>query len=449
MKREDIEFFLKNLMSSWQVAKIYELNHPKFVEVVGQLHESLKSILDKKGELIIGIVDQELASGENIFFDLSKKMTAAINNLKEHGIERMVFQKGITPAELTKFLAFLITPLDGLKGEAQDNLSLRGVKNIIVGKIKAPGTASAAQAEEEEQVQGELADYEKCLDRVSLSLNSLIDEEAVDYLNLQLVASNIMENLMGSYQAFFRLSRTKSHDAITFIHLLNVSILSIYFSSKLGFCRDDCLAVGMAALFHDIGKLYITRKIIQKPGGLDKEEFLKIKSHTILGAEILLRYVDTLTALPVVVAFEHHLGYDLGGYPKGEFAHKPHIASSIVSICDVYDALMQRRSYKKGFSPEVVYDIMIRDRGKKFPSELFDKFFKITGVWPKGTIVLLEDNRVGIVRQINEDAIFRPQIEIVSEGKREIVNLKEVDESIKIKRSLNPLDEGEKYLELV
>tara|TARA_B100000315_G_C14511111_1_gene557005 strand:- start:533 stop:1372 length:840 start_codon:yes stop_codon:yes gene_type:complete len=274
---------------------------------------------------------------------------------------------------------------------------------------------------------------------------NLVEDDAVDSFSLKFVSGNIMENLLGNYQMFSELIKTKSHDTLTFVHVLNVSILAIYFAHKLGFAKEDCLDIGIAALFHDIGKIYISRKIIQKPGKLDEAEFDAIKSHTVLGAEILLKHIDTLTILPVVVAFEHHLKYDLSGYPEVAFPRKLHIASLIVSICDEYDALTQRRSYKRDYPSELIYKIMTSEKGTKFEPQLLDKFFKFMGVWSQGTIVELEDKRIAIVREINEDDIFSPRIEVISNTTREFINLKET-KSIKIKRSLNPLNEGKQYL---
>ena len=448
MKIDAIETFLKNFISSWQMAKIYETEHPIFTSSLDEAYSSLESLLVEREELIIGIFENELASGGHIFFELSKKMVAAITNFKQRGIERIVFHRSLNQEELKKFISFLVMPAEEVINDPQEHLSFMGVNNIVVGKIKGPSKEKSkdSKSQEEETI---FNNYDDCLGKLSESLSSLIDQKAINYLSLRSVANNIMENLVGNYQVFFKLTQTKSHDIVTFVHLLNVSILSVYFSHKLGFDKKDCLDIGTAALFHDIGKLYIEKKIIQKPKGLDRSEFVKIKSHTVLGTEILLKYVESLSILPVVVAFEHHLGYDLSGYPKGFFLKKLHTASQIVCICDVYDALTQRRSYKWDYPPEVVYMIMMRDKGKKFSPELLDRFFQIMGIWPRGTIVVLEDDRIAIVRDVSEDDIRRPKIEIVSPKTREMINLKEADQSIKIKGSLNPLKEGKEYLDLI
>ncbi len=172
-----------------------------------------------------------------------------------------------------------------------------------------------------------------------------------------------------------------------------------------------------------------------------------MEHHTDLGAEILLKYGDALGPLPAVVAFEHHLRYDLKGYPKMPFPRKPHHISLLVSQCDVYDALAQKRPYKQNYPPQKIYEIMMMGKGKSFDPRLLDEFFRIIGVWPVKTIVTLSDGRIAVVREQNKNDIFSPRVEVVSpEEKREVIDLAERKKEIKIKDSLDPFKEGKKYL---
>jgi hypothetical protein len=89
---------------------------------------------------------------------------------------------------------------------------------------------------------------------------------------------------------------------------------------------------------------------------------------------------------------------------------------------------------------------MNRQKGTKFSFELLEMFFKVIGIWPKGTIVALSDSRVAVVKEVNEDDIYRPQVQIVSQSPREIIDLRQAP-ALEIKKSLNPLAEGKQYLE--
>jgi len=222
----------------------------------------------------------------------------------------------------------------------------------------------------------------------------------------------------------------------------------MYLACRLGFSRKDSTSISIAGMFHDIGKLYIKRNILQKPGRLKVDEFSEMESHTVLGVEILMKQTEALTVLPSVVAFEHHIGYDCSGYPKISLLKKPHIASLIIMVCDIYDALTRRRSYKSDYPPEVIYEIMLNERGKKIFPPVFDKFFQIMGVWPRGTIVSLNNGKICIVRKENENDIFSPQVELVEEPGKGIINLAD-DKRFKVSHSLNPFREGKQYIDLI
>jgi putative nucleotidyltransferase with HDIG domain len=442
-----IEDSFRDLISALQTARLYPDWHPEFKKSVDRAYATLEDVLKERQNLVIGIVGEELAFEKEIFFELSKIARQAILYLKERGIERIEFLSGLEKEELSKFITFLTAPKEELKNEPPEALSLLGIKNIIAGKLKA---SSLPLTDKVEKAINYLSLYESSLDKFTDSLEKVLNEQELDHLSLRLAVANVMENLLGKYQEFLNFATMKRYDVRTFLHIINVSILSMYFSSKMGFAKDEVLDIGTAALFHDIGKLYISRKILQKPAKLTEEEFSKIKSHVITGAEILLKYADVLGILPVVICFEHHLKYDLSGYPKVSFYEKPHVASLIVSICDVYDALSQRRGYKNDYPPKMIYDLMMKEKGTTFEPHLVERFFKIMGVWPVGTIVALSDARIAVVRKENEADIFSPKVEVIwPQDKRETIDLKLTEGKNKIEHSLNPLTEGKQYLPFV
>ncbi len=443
--QEIIKDFLTALTSAVQAAKLYTLEHPKFQDFVDRAFKSLQRALVERKELIIGIVKGELAFEHLIFFDLSKKLEPMIHYLTEKEIERIVFYRTIQKEELAKFIAFLTAPQERERKDPGGYFSLLGIKNIHVGRIREP---KPELKEKFKKLRDYLIGYEISLEKVNHYLQKIIDQEELDYLELRFDVLNFLENLIDMYQEFLDLTMFRRKDLITFVHLLNVTILSMHTASKIGFSRDDVLDLGIASLFHDIGKLYISRKIVQKTDRLDSEELSLMKHHTIIGAEILFRYIDTMGTLPVVVAFEHHLRYDLKGYPKLAFPQKPHPASSMVSICDVYDALSQQRSYKKSYPPEKIYEVMSREKGSAFDPQLLDKFFQIMGVWPVKSIVSLSDGSVAVVREQNENDIFNPRVEVLSPDiKKGLIDL--ARKKLKIISYLNPWAEGKKYLRML
>ncbi len=438
-----VETFVKDLMSCVQTGRIYTVNHPYFIGQRDVCMVQLKAILQNRRELVVGIVGYEMAFETEIFFDLSQRLGGVIRQLKSHDVERLVFGQDTTAEELTGFVSFLMTNEYGGMSPVQFLTSL-GVTSITIGKI-SPTAAAPAGGKSSAQTAGRTA----ALDSMRGAMDKMINAESLDVWDLNFSVNHVMENITGKYEEFLKLAVVKEYDTVTFSHALNVSTLSMYFAARLGFTREDCREIGVAALFHDIGKVYISKKIIAKTDKLSDEEFQTVRSHTILGAEILAHYVPTLGILPMVVAFEHHLKYNLQGYPRMPFVRPLHMISLLVSICDVYDALTQRRSYKRDYPPLLIYELMMRERGALFAEDLLDKFFKIMGVWPVGTITRLSDDSIAVVRRANESDIFAPMVEILHPvPAKELVDLKE-HPKLKIVSALNPLGEGKEFLERV
>ncbi len=442
---EAVENSFRGLISALQTAKLYGTEHVNFAKSLDKAYEGFQEVFKERDELVFGIVGDELAFEKEVLFDLSKATRSMIVYLKSRGIERMNFYRPMLKEELQKFLLFLAAPKEEIKKDPQEYLMANGIRNINISKIKG-----SSEKLEVVEATNYLMLYSGSLDNFNRSLENILESQDVNYLDLRFNVSSIFENLISNHQELLRLTAMKRYDLATFTHILNVSILSMFFASKLGLTKDDILEIGIAALFHDIGKTYISRKIIKKTDKLSVEEFETIKSHTVLGAEILLKYVDTLGVMPVLAAFEHHLKSDFKGYPQMAFPQKPHLGSAVIGVCDIYDALSSRRSYKVSLPPNVVYGILMKVKEKLYYSQLVDDFFRVMGVWPIGSLVVLSDSRIAVVREENEDDIFFPKVEVISpQDVKKIIDLKEKKPELKIEKSLDPLGEGKPYVDLI
>jgi putative nucleotidyltransferase with HDIG domain len=438
-----VEKAFQELLTCLQIAKLYGIAHPMFQKSLDKAYAAFEEVFLLRPEMVIGIVGDELAFEKEILFDLGKLLRPAIFYLKERNIERLAFYRGLSKEELSKFVGVLVGAKEDFKPDPQVLLTQIGIKNISISKLKVDDRNN-----KEFLAYDQLQLYNSFAHRVSDILSSVLNAEKIDPLGLKFSLSGIIDSLVTQRKELLKLITVKKYDAEVYTHMLDVAIFAMYFSSHLGFEKNDVLDIGVAALFHDIGKLYISRKILNKPDKLNDQEFDRIKSHTVLGAELMFNYTNGLGILPVVVSFEHHLKYDSSGYPRLPLLRKQHLVSSIVAICDVYDALSQRRGYKQDYSPDVVYNIMNKDKGSYFDPELLDKFFKIMGFWPIGSVVAMNDGSIALVRDENESDIRRPKIEIVFPvDKKRRVDLIE-DSSLCIDRYLNPWKEGKEYLAL-
>jgi HD-GYP domain-containing protein (c-di-GMP phosphodiesterase class II) len=170
------------------------------------------------------------------------------------------------------------------------------------------------------------------------------------------------------------LSPVKSYSNYTYVHSINVSILSIFQAETLDMSGKLVHDIGLAALLHDMGKLFIPQNILEKKGALDEGEFAAMGNHPALGAAYLAR-VSGIARLAPIVAFEHHRKYDGTGYPKLKMGEKKqHPGSQMVAIADVFDALRSWRPYRKSLEMEAVLAIMKNGAGTDFNPFLVDNF---------------------------------------------------------------------------
>ncbi|MEW5902002.1 MAG: hypothetical protein AB1715_11115, partial [Acidobacteriota bacterium] len=234
--RDKVKTCFIHLLNALQAGKIYSEDHPKFAEFVERLYALVQEILQERKELILGIVSGELAWEDEIFFDLSlRKRLVAF--LEENRIERIVFQQGLRLEELRQFIIFLTRTKRMEKVTEEEYFTLHGIQNIRAGRLRALDKRDVL-GEEAERLQMK---FDSSLQAVSHSLNLVLNEEEIDYLDLRFNILSIMEDFFGRHQELLNLISVKQRDLLTFVHLLNVSLLSMFFASKLGFSKDDVL----------------------------------------------------------------------------------------------------------------------------------------------------------------------------------------------------------------
>lgn len=401
MVHEQIVEFIRSFFSAIQLTRIYPPDHPKLVEGVARAFEALNVLFAEQQEVTLGFVGEEIAFEKEIFFDLSVRFKDMLTELKNKGVEKIVFTQPLSGEEFGGFLQ-VVSSRD--ENALHGTLKASGINHVSLGKV-SPASGGAPL---------EIKDQDRFVKDISDSFLNLLSGGQVDMLQLRVTMEEFYEKMRKGNLTFVGAELIRKYDLSTFLHSVNVSLLAMYFVSCLGYSREDGLKVGIAALLHDIGKIAISQQIIKKPGGLTEEEFAQVKSHAQLGCKILFKHIDAIGLLPLVVVYEHHINYGDGGYPKRDFPVMTNVISRIVTLCDFYDALRSRRLYKKQYPPETIYEIMIKESGKKFDPVLLDRFFQEIGVYPVGTVVELSNGFTAIVKEPNRGDIFRPIVEILS-----------------------------------
>ena len=178
-----------------------------------------------------------------------------------------------------------------------------------------------------------------------------------------------------TFEIVNRLARAAEYrDNETGMHISRMSRFCAILGRALGMSEEECELIHHAASMHDVGKIGIPDNILLKPGKLDKHEFDIMKTHTVIGAELLSGHESNLLQTAAVIAHTHHEKFDGTGYPQGLSGTDIPIYGRITSICDVFDALTSERPYKKAWSVDEAVEELIKCKNSHFDPELVDLF---------------------------------------------------------------------------
>jgi HD-GYP domain-containing protein (c-di-GMP phosphodiesterase class II) len=176
----------------------------------------------------------------------------------------------------------------------------------------------------------------------------------------------------------FRLAVAAEYrDDDTGFHIHRMSDYAESISRALGMNDEFCTTLKLASPMHDVGKIGIPDAILKKPGKLTREEFEEMKQHTVKGGAILARSDSELLKMAENIALTHHEKYDGSGYPKSLKGESIPLEGRIVAVADVFDALTNKRCYKKAFSIEEAMSILTEGRGAHFDPRIIDAFMEI------------------------------------------------------------------------
>ncbi len=244
--------------------------------------------------------------------------------------------------------------------------------------------------------------------------------------SFQKVFRDILSCLNENQTALNLLASTKIYENYVYSHSLNVTIYACQLALENGLPLKNIEEIGLGAMLHDLGNMYISPKILNKPGTLTSEEFEQVKTHCELGFD-LLRKIHEIP-LPVAhCALQHHERMDGTGYPRGLKEEEIHKYAKIISVADVFDAVTSSRVYRPSMLPHKGLELLYAGSGTQFDRKQIDLFKNCIAIYPQGLTVKLNDGRTGIVSNYNFNAVGRPVIRIISDEEQQDVSPYEID----------------------
>ncbi|MEA4920766.1 MAG: HD-GYP domain-containing protein [Clostridiaceae bacterium] len=233
------------------------------------------------------------------------------------------------------------------------------------------------------------------IDQAYFSLESCLDEIIDEILQNKDVVSNIVD--------------IKTYDDYTYQHSVNVAALAVVVGASLNMSRRGLYRLGMGALLHDIGKIYIPKEILNKQGKLTYEQYELMKEHPKLGYDYLKGRWKVPTE-SIIAVLTHHERCDGTGYPYGITAEKQTLEGKLVAICDVYDALISERPYRPALPPSEAMEHIIGNSGTMFDEKLIKEFICKIAPYPVNTKVVLSNGLKARVIENYSNGLARPRL---------------------------------------
>lgn len=264
----------------------------------------------------------------------------------------------------------------------------------------------------------ELPEAYKCLDRATKSFKELMRNvmqgKKIDLTEVELSVIDSINSVKRYPDALLLAINDKHGLHYTAEHCVRVSVLAIAFGLAIGMSPEQVRVLGLSGMLYDIGKSRMPHKIINKNGKLTKDEALVIKNHPTRSFR-LLSDVEGLSKIVKEVALSHHEREDGNGYPRHIPKERVSRFSKIISIIDVYDAITSDRAYDKAHDPAFAFNILKKEKGKKFDGYLVDRFVEWMRTYPVGSLVEMVTGEMAIVLNKPLDVNQLPKIMIVTD----------------------------------
>jgi HD-GYP domain-containing protein (c-di-GMP phosphodiesterase class II) len=400
--------------------------HPVVSESVAGFMEVMSELHARGLDIPLTFADNEILLGEQVLTEESMMFDQLVRDMSASDANSVVFFRGVTPQEVERVLPIL--------GADAATLSGMGGLEAAVAAARAPhvsvSTVRALEREAEgQEISDKQAAREVYTDAVDLlrEVESAIDSgRAVSPVRVRGVVRSMVGNVVTNRAAILQLAGLKDYDEYTFFHSVNVAILSLALGSMLSGDRRFLNSLGVGALLHDIGKIGIDVQVLNKPGRLNSGEWDAVRVHPLHGAEAAAT-MPGLDRAGMVIILEHHMRYDMDGYPERRPRRPQHLASRIVAVADAYDAMTSRRAYSAARLQDEAMSVLAKNAGTAFDPVLVRLFVQMMGVYPPRSVVRLDSGEVGVVERPGETDVLQPVVRVFAAADGGLIDPVEVD----------------------
>jgi HD-GYP domain-containing protein (c-di-GMP phosphodiesterase class II) len=423
---------VRRIGRTWVIALYVALRNLKMYPLANAVvQKALEELTALSRELIAGDGECEFRSAGEFLFLNSTRMkldldnytsfSFILNRCRDSGLGVLRFHEGPSVRDWTVLLSFLISP-QGKTAPERFELLQRRLAELEIGvfDVSPPVDSADDPADEGEAKERAKRTYQQSVATTKEVINSVRMGQSPNVKKIKRVVQGIVDQILQDETSLVGLTTIRDYDDYTFTHCVNVCIFSIALGRRLGLTRLQLYDLGFGALFHDIGKSRVPIEVIQKPDALDEEEWRLVMAHPWLGVLALfqLREQQEFPYRSMLVAYQHHMKRDLTGYPRSLRMSEMSFYSKIVAVADGFDAATTRRVYTSTpLTPAGVLQEMRDNPRRGMDPVVVKAFVALLGVYPVGTLVVLDSFELAIVHAVNPipEMLSRPIVRIVSD----------------------------------
>lgn len=413
------------LYAAAQSLRIYPLENATVQKALDELHRVTSVLLEREGVIELRVVGDFLFLNDaRLRLDLSDYagFSYVLGALTRHGVGRLELSAGLARQDLAPFLSLLLQDGEGTD-EAFEKFRTRlanaGVRHMEIEPLRGAGEHDGTGDDAAKE-----AAKVTYFQSVNVAREVLTDTRIGRAVNLRRVkraVQAIVDEVLNNESSMLGMTALRDYDEYTFTHSVNVCIISVIIGQKLGLTKAQLYDLGLGALFHDIGKQRIDAKIVNKPAGLDADEWRQMQRHPVEGLLALfgMRGLSEVPYRAMLMAYEHHMKSDLTGYPRNIRERQPTLFSRIVATADGFDAATSKRSYQQQpYPPDEVLREMRENPKRGFDPLLVKALINVTGVFPVGTLMILDTFELAVVTARNPapGSVHQPIVKIIADS---------------------------------
>lgn len=378
--------FLTSFAQALSAMGLYRDGHPARGRAIDVAYQELVELQKHAAKPSFTFLGDEVVFGKIPVPEL--RDWAWSGRLGNAGIQRLEFEEQVSREDFEDFLEQALVMLSAVGIDTAEVRQFRRT-SIKFGPVGVKG--------EDRLGEGALptATIQFSLGEEAETIRWMHDEvksrATLPLVEAESVVRSLSVAMHGDRQMILPLLQLKEFDQYTTTHSLNVSVLSMALAEYIGMGAADARGFGVAGLLHDLGKVRIPIEVLTKTGKLTPDERVLMNSHPTEGARIIIESEEELD-LAAVVAYEHHIMLNGGGYPRLQFQRGCHHASNLVHVCDVYDALRTRRPYREAWPMEQVLPYLEGRAGMEFDPELVRPFVEMMRKWESQVAVMHDEH---------------------------------------------------------